>query len=151
MQICAHTSCCTCCESGPFYAGLLTRQTDKQCAQNRLSLLTEHKEPPVRAGHHQSVHLISSLYSRYTACTLYAFVVQVSSSCQMYSWHWEHWTELLSLFLSHGLCLLVVPMPQFYVQQVPAGTEGTCLSFFLETLWLYNCFKYVFMCAYTVI
>lgn len=35
MQIDAHTSCCTCCESGPFYTGFLTWQIDEQCAQNR--------------------------------------------------------------------------------------------------------------------
>lgn len=92
MQIGAHTLCSTCRESGPFYTveAYLTWQADKQYTQNRPSVFAEHKELTVKASHHQSVHLVSSLCSRCTARTVYKFDLQVSSSCQMYSWHQEH-------------------------------------------------------------
>lgn len=89
MQIGAQTFCSTCCESGPFYTvqAYFPWQADDQCTQNRPSVLPEHKELPVRASTHQSVHLLSSVCSRCTARTVYIFDPQVRSSCQMYSWH----------------------------------------------------------------
>lgn len=89
VQVAAHTLCSTRCEPEPFCTVQVTcaGHTDKQHTCSRPPVLSEHKEPTVRASHYQSVPAVNSL------CTVYTSDQQVNSSCQMCSWHQERCPE----------------------------------------------------------